>query len=71
MIINGLDTVAPTAALLLFAVLYFGLMMEARLVDPISAFITEPPKAPRSASSSAPPCLPCSWPSTVTGPPVT
>ncbi|GAA2324133.1 citrate:proton symporter [Streptomyces kunmingensis] len=39
MIINGLDTVAPTAALLLFAVLYFGLMMEAKLFDPISAFI--------------------------------
>ncbi|MEV0523947.1 citrate:proton symporter [Streptomyces sp. NPDC050439] len=39
MIMNGLETVAPTAALLLFAVLYFGLMMEAKLFDPISAFI--------------------------------
>ncbi|MGI5472895.1 SLC13 family permease [Streptomyces sp. CA-132043] len=39
MIMNGLDTVAPAAALLLFAVLYFGLMMEAKLFDPISAFI--------------------------------
>ncbi|WP_217135072.1 CitMHS family transporter [Streptomyces sp. AC558_RSS880] len=39
MIMNGLDTVAPTAALLLFAVLYFGLMMEAKLFDPISALI--------------------------------
>ncbi|MFF8572668.1 CitMHS family transporter [Streptomyces sp. NPDC015408] len=39
MIMNGLDTVASTAALLLFAVLYFGLMMEAKLFDPISAFI--------------------------------
>ncbi|MFF8632249.1 CitMHS family transporter [Streptomyces werraensis] len=39
MIMNGLDTVASTAALLLFAVLYFGLMMEAKLFDPISALI--------------------------------
>ncbi|MFJ4333045.1 MULTISPECIES: CitMHS family transporter [unclassified Streptomyces] len=39
MIMNGLDTVAATAALLLFAVLYFGLMMECKLFDPISAFI--------------------------------
>ncbi|MFC8419849.1 CitMHS family transporter [Streptomyces sp. NPDC057236] len=39
MIMSGLDTVASTAALLLFAVLYFGLMMEAKLFDPISAFI--------------------------------
>ncbi|MFB6672110.1 CitMHS family transporter [Streptomyces sp. NPDC056390] len=39
MIINGLDTVAPTAALLMFAVLYFGLMMEVKLFDPISAVI--------------------------------
>ncbi|WP_262698281.1 MULTISPECIES: CitMHS family transporter [Streptomyces] len=35
MIMNGLDTVAPTAALLLFAVLYFGLMMEAKLFEPV------------------------------------
>jgi len=39
MIISGLDTVAPTAALLMFAVLYFGLMMEVRLFEPISALI--------------------------------
>ncbi|MEV5645633.1 citrate:proton symporter [Streptomyces flaveolus] len=39
MIMNGLDTVASTAALLLFAVLYFGLMMEAKLFDPVSALI--------------------------------
>ncbi|MGP3769625.1 CitMHS family transporter [Streptomyces sp. SDT5-1] len=39
MIMGGLETVAPTAVLLLFAVLYFGLMMEAKLFDPISAFI--------------------------------
>ncbi|MFH8453951.1 CitMHS family transporter [Streptomyces fungicidicus] len=35
MIMNGLDTVAPTAALLLFAVLYFGLMMELKLFEPV------------------------------------
>ncbi|MFD9327724.1 CitMHS family transporter [Streptomyces sp. NPDC060065] len=39
MIMNGLETVAPTAALLLFAVLYFGLMMEAKLFEPISGLI--------------------------------
>ncbi|MGW8530695.1 CitMHS family transporter [Nocardiopsis sp. NPDC055824] len=39
MIISGLDTVAPTAALLLFAVLYFGLMMEAKLFDPVCRVI--------------------------------
>ncbi|MFD4116916.1 CitMHS family transporter [Streptomyces niveus] len=35
MIISGLDTVAPTAALLMFAVLYFGLMMEVKLFEPV------------------------------------
>lgn len=35
----GIETVAPTAVLLLFAVLYFGLMMDAKLFDPISRFI--------------------------------
>ncbi|MCA1272051.1 citrate:proton symporter [Streptomyces sp. 7G] len=35
MIMNGLDTVAPTASLLLFAVLYFGLMMEVKLFEPV------------------------------------
>ncbi|MGI5453563.1 CitMHS family transporter [Streptomyces sp. CA-249302] len=44
MIINGLDTVAPTAALLLFAVLYFGLMMEAKLFEPVSQAIVRASK---------------------------
>ncbi|GLY17097.1 putative transporter YraO [Kineosporia sp. NBRC 101677] len=39
MIMSGLETVAPTAVLLLFAVLYFGLMMDAKLFDPISVGI--------------------------------
>lgn len=39
MIAAGIKTVAPTAVLLLFAVLYFGLMMDARLFDPLSRFI--------------------------------
>ncbi|GAB2882815.1 CitMHS family transporter [Streptomyces mayteni] len=39
MIMSGLETVAPTAVLLLFAVLYFGLMMEAKLFEPISRLI--------------------------------
>lgn len=44
MIVNGLDTVAPTAALLLFAVLYFGLMMEAKLFEPVSQAIVRASK---------------------------
>lgn len=36
MILTGLETVAPTGVLLLFAVLYFGLMMDANLFDPVS-----------------------------------
>lgn len=36
MMTSGLETVAPTAVLLLFAVLYFGVMMDAGLFDPIS-----------------------------------
>ncbi|CAM5670083.1 CitMHS family transporter [Streptomyces atroolivaceus] len=44
MIMSGLETVAPTAVLLLFAVLYFGLMMEARLFDPISRLIIKASK---------------------------
>ncbi|WP_243788502.1 hypothetical protein [Saccharopolyspora gloriosae] len=39
MMLNGLEIVAPTAILLLFAVLYFGVMMDARLFDPISRLI--------------------------------
>ncbi|WP_406690787.1 citrate:proton symporter [Saccharopolyspora sp. ID03-671] len=36
MMTSGLETVAPTAVLLLFAVLYFGVMMDAGLFDPLS-----------------------------------
>jgi CitMHS family citrate-Mg2+:H+ or citrate-Ca2+:H+ symporter len=39
MVEEGIKTVAPTAILLLFAVLYFGVMMDARLFDPVSRFI--------------------------------
>ncbi|MFC4562984.1 CitMHS family transporter [Nocardiopsis mangrovi] len=39
MMLSGLETVAPTAVLLLFAVLYFGVMMDARLFDPVSTAI--------------------------------
>ncbi|WP_104046095.1 CitMHS family transporter [Arthrobacter sp. ZGTC412] len=39
MVLSGLETVAPTAVLLLFAVLYFGIMMDAKLFDPISNLI--------------------------------
>lgn len=39
MIAAGIKTVAPTAVLLLFAVLYFGLMMDAKLFNPLSRLI--------------------------------
>ncbi|OZC50750.1 CitMHS family transporter [Rhodococcus sp. 14-2470-1a] len=39
MVAAGIETVSPTAILLLFAVLYFGVMMDARLFDPVSRAI--------------------------------
>ncbi len=36
MMLEGIKLVAPTAVLLLFAVLYFGIMMNAGLFDPVS-----------------------------------
>lgn len=39
MILAGIETVAPTAVLLLFAVLYFGVMMDNKLFDPVSGLI--------------------------------
>lgn len=37
--LDGIETVAETAVLLLFAVLYFGLMMDAKLFDPVTRLI--------------------------------
>jgi len=39
MVGSGIETVAPTAILLLFAVLYFGVMMDADLFEPVSRAI--------------------------------
>ncbi|WP_308817361.1 CitMHS family transporter [Pseudonocardia alni] len=36
MAVEGIETVAPTGVLLLFAVLYFGVMMDAKLFEPVS-----------------------------------
>ncbi|MEV4645185.1 citrate:proton symporter [Saccharopolyspora sp. NPDC049426] len=36
MITDGIKSVAPTAAMLLFAILYFGIMIDAGLFDPIA-----------------------------------
>ncbi|WNS79226.1 citrate:proton symporter [Domibacillus sp. DTU_2020_1001157_1_SI_ALB_TIR_016] len=41
MMMEGVELVAPTAVLLLFAVLYFGIMMDAGLFDPISRKILQ------------------------------
>ena len=37
--LEGVKTVAPTAVMLLFAILYFGLMITAGLFDPLAKFI--------------------------------
>lgn len=39
MMIDGIRAIAPTAALLLFAILYFGLMIDVGLFDPIVRFV--------------------------------
>ncbi|MGE7906805.1 CitMHS family transporter [Peribacillus sp. NPDC094092] len=41
MMLEGIKLVAPTAVLLLFAVLYFGIMMNAGLFDPVSRKILQ------------------------------
>ena len=41
MMLEGIKLVAPTAILLLFAVLYFGIMMNAGLFDPVSRKILQ------------------------------
>jgi CitMHS family citrate-Mg2+:H+ or citrate-Ca2+:H+ symporter len=39
MMLNGIKQVAPTGILLFFAVLYFSVMLDAGLFDPIISFI--------------------------------
>lgn len=45
MIMSGIQTVGPTAVLLLFAVFYFGVMMDAKLFDPLSNIILRASRA--------------------------
>ncbi|MCC2030798.1 CitMHS family transporter [Microbacterium sp. BWT-G7] len=40
MIIDAIGTMAPTAALLMFAIMYFGIMIDVGLFDPLIRFIT-------------------------------
>ncbi len=40
MIIDSIGTMAPTAALLMFAIMYFGIMIDVGLFDPLIRFIT-------------------------------
>lgn len=40
MIIDQISDMAPTAALLMFAIMYFGIMIDAGLFDPLIRFIT-------------------------------
>ncbi len=39
MMLNGIKQVAPTGIMLVFAVLYFAVMLDAGLFDPVVAFI--------------------------------
>ncbi|TDD89400.1 citrate transporter [Saccharopolyspora karakumensis] len=41
MITDGIKSVAPTAAMLLFAILYFGIMIDAGLFDPIARGVVQ------------------------------
>ena len=47
MMLNGIKQVAPTGILLFFAVLYFSVMLDAGLFDPIISFIVKKVKAIR------------------------
>ena len=40
MVIDAIGTMAPTAALLMFAIMYFGIMIDVGLFDPLIRFIT-------------------------------
>ena len=40
MIIDAIGSMAPTAALLMFAIMYFGIMIDVGLFDPLIRFIT-------------------------------
>jgi len=40
MIIDAISTMAPTAALLMFAIMFFGIMIDVGLFDPLIRFIT-------------------------------
>ena len=39
MMLEGIKTLAPTGVMLMFAILYFGLMIDAGLFDPVARFI--------------------------------
>lgn len=41
MVVNGLKAISPTGVLLLFAILYFGLMIDVGLFDPLIRFIVK------------------------------
>lgn len=40
MVIDAIGSMAPTAALLMFGIMYFGLMIDVGLFDPLVRFIT-------------------------------
>lgn len=68
-VIDGVTSLAPTAAMLMFAIVYFGVMIDVGLFDPIVRGILKFCKADPCASWSAPPSSPPSSPSTATARP--
>lgn len=71
MVLDGLKMVAPSVALFLFAVLFFGVMFDTGLFDPLIKVILEVVKGDPVKISSAPQCFPWPWAWTVTARPLT
>ncbi len=71
MMLDGVKKLAPTGVMLMFAILYFGLMIDAGLFDPVVRAILKIVAAIRSRSSWAPSCWPRWCRSTATARPLT
>jgi H+/citrate symporter len=68
-VIDGVTSLAPTAAMLMFAIVYFGVMIDVGLFDPISGGSSSSARPTRCESWSARRSSPRSSPSTATARP--
>ncbi len=68
-VIDGVGKLAPTAAMLMFAIVYFGVMIDVGLFDRSSGASCASARPTRCGSWSARPCWPRSSPSTGTARP--